>query len=127
MPDYANANSPAGEDDSPIAAHNWPDLKLAVYQGVCGQIVNSIMPHTEADPAAITISLLAAVGCMAGRGPHALAGNDRHPARIWPLICGPTADGAKGTSWSTVKALIDAVDPSFLIDIRPAASSPARG
>jgi Protein of unknown function (DUF3987) len=114
MTDYTNATVEPGDDGSPIAARNWPDLQPDVYQGVCGQIVNAIMPHTEADPAAVTASLLAAVGCMAGRSPHALAGNDQHPARIWPLICGPTADGAKGTSWSAVRPVIAAAAPFFL-------------
>jgi hypothetical protein len=114
MTDYTNATVEPEDDGSPIAARNWPDLQPEVYQGVCGQIVNAIMPHTEADPAAVTASLLAAVGCMAGRSPHALAGNDQHPARIWPLICGPTADGAKGTSWSAVRPVIAATDSFFL-------------
>jgi Protein of unknown function (DUF3987) len=112
--DYTNAAAEPDDDGSPIAARNWPDLQPDVYQGVCGQIVNAIMPHTEADPAAVIVTLLAAVGSMLGRSVYALAGNDLHPARIWPLICGRTSDGAKGTSWSTIRPVIDAADPNFL-------------
>jgi hypothetical protein len=114
MADFANANAEPADDDSPVAAHNWPILKAAALQGVCGEIVTAIMPCTEADPAAITATLLTAVGCMAGRYAHALAANDQHPARLSALICGPTADGAKGTSWSTVKAVLNEADPIFV-------------
>lgn len=114
MIDYTNAATEPEDDGSPLAARNWPDLKPDVFQGVCGEIVTAVMPHTEADPAAVIATLLAAGGCMAGRGPHALAGNDQHPARVWPLIVGRTSDGAKGTSWSGVRPIIDAADPLFL-------------
>jgi hypothetical protein len=114
MTDYANANTEPEDDGTPLAAHNWPDLKPAALQGGCGDIVKAVMPHTEADPAAVTSTLLTTVGCMAGIRPYALAGNDWHPARLHTLICGPTSDGATGTSWSTVRPAIDVADPCFL-------------
>ena len=114
MTDYTNASTEPEDDGLPVAARNWPDLNPAVFQGGCGQIVKRVMPYTEADPAAITATLLTAAGCMAGRSPHAVAGNDEHPARLSALICGPTATGAKGTSWSAVKAIIAVADPYFL-------------
>jgi hypothetical protein len=118
MTEYPNAATEPEVDDSPLPAINWPDLDDAALQGVTGKIVRAVMPHTEADPAAVTVTLLSTFGSMAGPGVCALAGNDHHAARIWPLIVGRTADGAKGTSWSTVRPIIDAADPHFLAEHR---------
>ena len=78
-----------------------------------GKTVNLVAPHTEADPAAILVQLLAAFGATLGPEPHFVAGNDRHQAIIHPLIVGRTNDGAKGTSLSVVEAIRKAALPWF--------------
>ncbi len=118
MIEYPNVATEPEVDDSPLPAFNWPDLSDTALQGVTGRIVRGMMPHTEADPAAVTVTLLSTFGSMVGPGVHAQAGNDCHPARIWPLIVGRTSDGAKGTSWSAVRPVIDAADPHFLAEHR---------
>ena len=42
----------------------------AVYHGLAGEIVQTIAPHTEADPVAILAQLLVAFGAAVGRGAH---------------------------------------------------------
>jgi hypothetical protein len=37
-------------------------LDHAALYGVCGQIVEKVLPHTEADPAALLLTLLAGLG-----------------------------------------------------------------
>lgn len=112
----AAAGDDADDDGHLVNVRNWADLHDDALQGVAGEIVNAVMPHTEADPAAVLMTLLAVTGAMFGRKPHALAANEQHPARIWPLICGATSNGAKGTSWAVVRALVAAVFAEFLAE-----------
>jgi hypothetical protein len=104
---FDNVNtSPDDDDASRIATHNWPDLKPEAFQGITGEIIAAVMPHTEADPAAVLVTLLTAFGAIAGLSPYALAGNEPHPGRLHTLIVGRTSDGGKGTSWAAVKAIL---------------------
>jgi hypothetical protein len=94
-----------------------PALDEAAYQGLVGRVVRAVEPHTEADPAALVFTFLAAVGAMLDRSAYVLAGDAEHAARIWPLIIGKTAGGLKGTSWSAIARIILAADPSFANNI----------
>ena len=63
------------------APPGWPDPPApAAWQGLAGQIVETIAPHTEADPVAILAQLLVAAGATVGRGP----GWQSRPAGIIP-------------------------------------------
>ena len=54
----------------------WPVLPCAALHGLAGDVVRTIGPHSEADPAAILIQTLAAVGNIIGPQPHCIpAGN----------------------------------------------------
>lgn len=90
-----------------------PQLGDDAYYGLAGEIALLLDPYTEADPAAVLVTFLALAGCYLGAGPHMVAGDSRHTARIWPLIIGDTADGAKGTSYAAVRRVITATDRTF--------------
>jgi hypothetical protein len=106
-----------GTSDSSQAApgrlSSLPRLNPAAYHGIAGEIVSAIAPGTEADPAALLVSVLAAAGAMIGDGPHVMIGAARHPARVWPLIIGRTASGRKGESWSQAEDVVVAADEGF--------------
>jgi hypothetical protein len=106
------ASSAEGEDGGPPARKD-PILKEEALYGLAGDVVRTIGPHSEADPAAVLASFLAAAGAMLGQAGHSFAGDEEHPARVWPLIIGPTAGGMKGTSWSAVRRVVLTADPSF--------------
>lgn len=93
------------EDDETVKTVPWPTLNDTALHGTAGQIVTMVAPHTEADPAAILLQLLAVFGVTLGSGPHIVAGNDRHQAVIHPLIVGRTNSGAKGTGLGVVEAI----------------------
>jgi len=99
--------------DERILAREWPQLDPVALHGVAGDLVLAADPTTEADPAAVLVSLLAAFGVWVGVGPHLRVANNRHPALLWPLIVGRTAAGAKGTSMDVVKRMMLAADPEF--------------
>lgn len=93
----------------------WPEpLDRAAFYGLAGAIVSALLPSTEADEAGLLVTLLAAVGNIAGRGPHWQVSGRRHPMLVWPVLVGATAKGRKGTSWGTVRALLEKAFPDWL-------------
>jgi hypothetical protein len=82
------------------------------FHGLAGEIVRAIEPHTEAEPAAVLIQLLAAVGNAAGSAVRVRVEADEHPARVWPLLVGDTS-AAKGTSWGRVRQVLALADPEW--------------
>jgi Bifunctional DNA primase/polymerase, N-terminal len=110
MPD--NDANPQNDGET-VQTLPWPTLSPAALRGTAGKIVNLVAPHTEADPAAILVQLHAVFGATLGPGPHVMAGNERHPAIIHPLIVGRTNNGAKGTSLGVVEAIRKHALPEF--------------
>lgn len=98
------------EPDEPLSIVPFPVLDPGALRGLPGKIVEAVAPTTEAHPAAILAQYLARFGATVGSGPHVLADNRPHPARIFPLLVGKTASGAKGTSDGVVSAIFGAVD-----------------
>jgi hypothetical protein len=98
----------------PVASNGvpWPPpLEADALYGLAGDVVTTILPHTEADDAALLINFLEAFGSAVGRGPHAVAEADRHGCNINAVIVGETAKGRKGSSWGHVRALFARADP----------------
>jgi len=87
----------------PSRAPQLPTIHPAAWHGAIGEAVRRVAPTTEADPAAVLVSLLALFGSLAGDTMYTRVGGVRHPARIWPLIVGKTGSGRKGTSWAAAR------------------------
>jgi hypothetical protein len=122
--DAAGSDAIRHSADSALTAQPvTPVLADEAFQGLPGRVVRAVEPHTEADPAALLITLLAAVGVMLDRVAYLLAGDSEHAARVWPLIIGKTAGGLKGTSWSAIARIILAADPTFAEQIDHGLSS----
>ena len=99
-------------DGSAIA--QWPEpLAPEAYHGLAGDIVRTLEPHSEADPAALLIQLLVGFGNVAGRVPHFMAEADRHGLNLFAVLVGPTAKARKGASWSHVRRLLSEVDETW--------------
>ncbi len=89
----------------------WPAPPAReAFHGLIGSIVDAIEPHTESDPVAILVQLLAAVGNCIGRGPHFLVEQTRHHPVIFAVLVGTSAKARKGTSWDRVKRLLREAD-----------------
>ena len=95
-------------------ARSRPVLGQAALHGVAGEIVRAIEPHSEADSAALLVTVLAFVGAAIGRTPHALAGGSRHTVNNNFVIVGDTGKGRKGSSLGPVKQLMKSVSPDFM-------------
>jgi hypothetical protein len=60
----------------------WPKIDDAAYHGIAGNIVRTILPHSEADPVALLIQTLVMAGNVIGRAPHFRRSPKRSPATI---------------------------------------------
>jgi hypothetical protein len=103
----AQADSALAETTPPWPAPLAPE---ALY-GLPGEIVRAIEPHSEADPAALLIQLLVALGNVIGRGPQFIVEQCPHHINLFAVIVGQTAKARKGTSWARILALLLTVDP----------------
>lgn len=83
-----------------------PPLHPAALHGPVGEAVRRIHPATEAHPAGVLVQILALLGGMVGDGPHIVIGGSQHPARIWPLIIGPTGKGRKGEALAQARNFV---------------------
>lgn len=93
-------------------ANPWPKLSVVALPGLVGECVDLATQHSECDPAAICITLLARFGAevygMAPHvGPHVNVGGVVHPPRLFTVICGRTSKARKGTSFHMVKAFFN--------------------
>lgn len=96
-----------------LGAGPVPTLTEAAFHGLVGEIVRTIEPHTEADPAALLFQLLAAFGCLVGRGAYFLVEATTHYPKLFTTLVGASSKARKGTSWSHIQRLLVRVDPAF--------------
>ena len=88
-----------------------PALAVPALHGIAGRIVNSLAPHTEADPAAILLQFLAAFGNLVGPVPHCRVGATRHGLNLFVVLVGESSKARKGTSWRQISSLLAEADP----------------
>jgi hypothetical protein len=93
----------------------WPALNVAALHGIAGDVVRALEPNTEADPAALLIDFLASVGNIIGRGAYWEVEGDRHYAKIWPVLVGPSSTGRKGVAQGRVNRVIEKVDEDWTL------------
>lgn len=108
------ARQPDRRDNYNFPEPNWPEpLSLDATPGIVGDILAALMPHTEADKAALLFQFLTAFGNVVGAGPHYLVESDSHRARLFVVLVGVTAKGRKGTSWGRILALLRAIEENW--------------
>jgi hypothetical protein len=99
------------EQDPATSASAWPaPLAPEAFYGLAGDVVRTIEPHSEADPAALLVMLLAACGNLVGPCAHFIAEARKHFCRVWPVLVGETAKGRKGSAWSSLRYVLAMVD-----------------
>lgn len=102
------------DDEEPIGPPPWPEApEAAAYDGLAGDIIRRIEPHTEADPVAILGQLLVGFGNLIGRTAYAVADGSRHFANENVVIVGDSSKARKGTSLAHSRNRLEAVDPEW--------------
>jgi hypothetical protein len=83
----------------PIASRSWPaSPETPAFDGIPGEFISIVEPHSEADRAALLLQFLAAFGNAVGSGPFFRTEDDRQTANISVATVGDTGRGRKGTS-----------------------------
>ncbi len=100
--------------------------EYALY-GLAGQAVRTLAPHTEAQPEAILLQLLAAFGNVIGPGPHCMVGATRHTLNLFVILVGESSKARKGTSWNQIARLFAEVDAAWTDNRVTSARLTARG
>ncbi|MCI0463309.1 MAG: DUF3987 domain-containing protein [Gemmataceae bacterium] len=92
----------------------WPKpLAEQAYQGLAGEYVRAVEPHTEADPAAILLQLLVGFANAVGPGPHFVVEKDTHQLNEFVILIGKTSKARKGTSFGWVRDALATVDAGW--------------
>ncbi len=94
----------------------WPTLGPEALYGLPGDVVNTILPHTEADPAALLVQLLTAFGNIVGRGPYFEVEGSKHFTKLFSTLVGDSSKSRKGTSWSRIEQVLRYAVPDWLSD-----------
>jgi hypothetical protein len=93
-----------------------PILDGAALHGLPGKVVNTLLPHTEADAPALLLHLLTGYGNMIGRHAYCVADHSKHYANLFFTCVGETAKGRKGTSWNCIREILERVDHNWAHD-----------
>jgi hypothetical protein len=95
----------------PPVAPQWPaPLKPGAYNGIVGDVLDLIRPHSEADEAALVVQFLAATANLIGRYPYFVAQGTRHFLNLFVCLVGATSRGRKGSSLDQIMLPLRAVD-----------------
>ena len=111
-PDFGESNS--SNSSNSYADMQKPSFDLAAMHGPVGEVIRLIEPHTEADPAALYVQLLAGCGTMLGHNAYFLADGARHYPNLFTVVVGQTGKARKGTSWSRVRGVLEEVDELWM-------------
>jgi hypothetical protein len=113
----ANVDAPESADEVELTslpeAPPWPSLDADAYYGPAGEIVRMLEPETEADPAALLVTLLVCFGNAVGRRPFFPVEGDKHHANLFAVPVGESSRGRKGTSLGRVLSLFEDADPDW--------------
>src|SRR5262245_29780719 len=104
--DPAKPNGGTGGSTSDSSdAEPWPTLGTAAFHGLAGDVVGTILPHTESDPVALLLQYLTSFGNALGRGPYYQVEADRHFANLFAILVGQSAKSRKGTSANRIRQI----------------------
>jgi hypothetical protein len=119
---------PLRKEPAPQPQHSSDPIfeQYALY-GLAGEAVRTLAPHTEAQPEAILLQLLAAFGNVIGPGPHCMVGATRHPLNLFLVLVGESSKARKGTSWNQIARLFAEVDSAWTENRVTSARLTARG
>ena len=82
----------------------WPTMRAEAYHGFAGELVETISPHSEADPVALLVQTLICFGNIVGRDHYFQVESDRHHANLFATLVGDSSKARKGVSFNRVKS-----------------------
>ncbi len=96
----------AGDDVDDITIKEWPVLDDKAFHGFAGRFVRFATENSEADPAAVLVTLLVRLGVEI---PHVSlwVGDAKHRPNICSVIVGSSSKSRKGTSGKPISRLFE--------------------
>jgi Bifunctional DNA primase/polymerase, N-terminal len=92
----------------------WPEpLRKEALQGLPGEIVSAIEPHSEADPASLLGQTLVSFGNAIGKTACFRVESDFHFANLFVVLVGETSKARKGISWTHIRNLFRQAAPDW--------------
>jgi hypothetical protein len=110
VPTSADNPSSRAVSFAPVKEPAWPTMSRDAYYGLAGDVVETIKPHTEADPVAILIQFLTCAGNIIGNCPYYQVEGTRHHANLFAVLVGESSKARKGTSWDRISGIIRLAD-----------------
>lgn len=90
-----------------------PTMSPRAFYGILGKIVKVLEPESEADPAALLLSLIIGFGNCVSEKSFLQVSETKHRPNLFSIVVGKTAMGRKGTSWSAAKYVLKKADPEW--------------
>jgi hypothetical protein len=113
-PTAAETQQDAETEEPDTHTDAWPKpLGPAAFHGLAGEVVRTLLPHSEAVAAALLLQFLAASGNAIGGHPHARVEDDRHAGHIYVAIVGASGTSRKGTSLGRILGLLTEADTAW--------------
>jgi hypothetical protein len=110
----ANGGDDGGWATSRDPGTPWPaPLSDAAHHGIAGEIVQTIAPRTEADPAALLFHLLVYCGNVFGRDAYLAIEANNHYPNLYAVIVGDTSKARKGTAEGWVRRILREAAPEW--------------
>ena len=125
QPDLAassRSDESPSDDTAPVEtiAPSTPDYPAPIapeaFHGLAGRFARVVEPASEADPVALFIQFLLAVGNAVGRHAHAIVEGDKHYLNEYGVLVGISAKGRKGTSWGRVRKALASAEERWAAD-----------
>ena len=112
IPKYIPLDEVRGQPQQ-IEIREFPTMADTAFNGVAGEIVRAIEPHTESDPAGLLLTLHTFFGNCIGRGPHYRVEGTEHGPNLFALQIGDSAKARKGTGADRVRQVFRLVDEEW--------------
>lgn len=115
-------------DEEPLPPPpDWPaPMDKAAFHGIVGDIVKTLLPHTEVNAENLLVHLLVGLGNMLGHGPYFELLGETHHLNLFVMVVGDTGEG-KGTGWKLVRRILQDIDHEWCVFKTGSGASSAEG
>jgi hypothetical protein len=101
------------DDESETKIEPFPVPHQKCFDGLAGEFVSIIAPHSEGDEISLLIQFLVFFGAIIGRNAHFKVEADKHYTNLFAILVGNTGAGRKGTSFGRVREAFRGLDEHF--------------
>jgi hypothetical protein len=108
------APRPVAKPSAAPLESDWPaPLGEAAWHGPAGAMARLLEPASEADPVALLLQLLVALGNLMGHDPCFLVEDTAHTTNLFLCVVGTTSKSRKGTGWGRVRKQVAELDAAW--------------